>query len=143
LLQRLGYRNVKVTKFSGDADIDARATLIAGGVANIETVVQAKRRKGTIDRPEIQKFRGAISVHEAGLFVTCGTFTPGAVAEASAAGRTPIALVNGAQLVDLLMDHEIGVRATSRKTFIIDSESLMLERLETLMEEVEVPSADS
>jgi len=41
------------------------------------------------------------------------------------------------------MDHEIGVRATSRKTFIIDSESLMLERLETLMEEVEVPSADS
>jgi restriction endonuclease Mrr len=108
LLLKLGGKNVNVTKPSGDGGIDVGATIVAGGVANIETCIQVKRTK-SVGRPIVQSIRGSLSPHEAGLLITSGLFTKEAEEEAKDANKVPIALVDGPALTELLLDNEIGV----------------------------------
>ena len=65
---------------------------------------------------------GSLSAHEQGLIITTSDFSPGAVREAAQPGKTPIALMNGWQLVMLLMEHGIGVRRSTLDLFEIDEE---------------------
>ncbi len=81
LLLKLGYTNVEVTKHSGDGGVDVRALLVASGVANIQTCIQAKRQQ-SVGRPVVQNLRGSLSAHEAGLLVTSGNFSREAIEEA-------------------------------------------------------------
>ena len=46
---------------------------------------------------------------EKGLLITTGTFTSGAKEEASRDGATPVDLVDGERLCDLLKRYELGV----------------------------------
>ena len=60
LLQQLGYKNVAVTKRSGDGGIDGFGDFREGAVS-IKSAFQAKRWTDTaVGRPEIEKLRGAI-----------------------------------------------------------------------------------
>ena len=103
LLIKLGYTDVIVSKASGDGGVDVRATLVGGGVARIRTCIQVKRQQ-SVGAPVVQNIRGALSAHEAGLLVTSGQFTAGAIAEAKDPQKLPIALVNGGQLLELLLE---------------------------------------
>ncbi len=49
---------------------------------------------------------GCLGAHDQGLIITTSDFSPGAVKEAAQADKTPIALMNGEQLVMLLIDEE-------------------------------------
>jgi restriction endonuclease Mrr len=133
LLLKLGYTNVEVTKQSGDGGVDVRATLVAGGVASLRTCIQAKRQQ-SVGRPIVQNLRGSLSTHEAGLLVTSGGFTQGAVEEAKEPTKVPIALIDGRKLTELLLDHEIGVRHERVTLYRLELADLSPDQLETVGE---------
>ncbi len=112
LLTKLGF-DVEVTKFSGDGGIDVRGTLVIGGVIRTKMAVQVKHWQHNVQSPTVQQVRGSLGAHEQGLIVTTSDFSAGARAEAVEIDRTPVALMNGSDLVSLLVEHEIGVQRAS------------------------------
>lgn len=124
LLAEMGFEMVEVTKLNGDGGIDVRGTLVVGDVVRIKMAVQAKRwnPKHRVQSPVIQQVRGSLGAHEQGLIITTSGFTAGAVKEAAQPNKTPIALMNGEQLVLLLMEHGIGVTRSTPDLFEIDDE---------------------
>ena len=97
----------------GDEGIDG---LIKEDKLGLETIyIQAKRWEGVVGRPEIQRFAGALQGQRArkGVFITSSNFTSEARAYAGAI-QTTIVLVDGAQLAELMIDHDVGVTAAKR-----------------------------
>ena len=66
--------------------------------------------------------RGAIKVHEHGIIITPSDFTPKAIEEADEPGKTHISLINGEQLVDLLIQHQVGVIQEQYVVPVLDEE---------------------
>ena len=82
----------------------------------LETIyVQAKRWQVTVGRPDIQRFAGALQGQRArkGVFITSSSFSSEARAYAGAIPTT-IILVDGAQLAELMIDHDVGVNTVKR-----------------------------
>jgi len=127
LLAEMGFEMVEVTKLSGDGGIDVRGTLVVGDVVRIKMAVQVKKwkLKNNIQAPVVQQVRGSLGAHEQGLIITTSDFSPGAVKEAAQADKTPIALMNGEQLVMLLMEHGIGVHRSTPDLFELDEDFSM------------------
>jgi len=134
LLLKLGYTDVVVTKASSDGGVDLRAMLVGGGIARIRICVQVKRQQ-SVGAPIVQNIRGSLSAHEAGLLVTSGQFTPGAIAEANDPQKLPITLVNGGQLLELLLKHEIGVEPVHLTYYRLKLDEISKDRLEAFVEE--------
>ena len=122
LLAEMGFEMVEVTKLNGDGGVDVRGTLVVGDVVRIRMAVQAKRwnPKHRVQSPVVQQVRGSLGAHEQGLIITTSDFTTGAVKEAAQSDKTPIALMNGEQLVLLLMEHGIGVTRSTPDLFELD-----------------------
>jgi len=122
LLAEMGFEML-----SGDGGIDVRGTLVVGDVVRIKMAVQVKKwkLKNNILAPVVQQVRGSLGAHEQGLIITTSDFSPGAVKEAAQSDKTPIALMNGEQLVMLLMEHGIGVHRSTPDLFEIDEEFAM------------------
>ena len=110
LLREMGFVEVSVTPLSGDGGIDARGIMVTEGVVRTRMAVQAKRWKNNVQSPVVQQVRGSLGIHEQGLIITTSDFSKGAYEEANKPNKTPIALMNGKQLVSLLMNHCIGVK---------------------------------
>jgi len=72
--------------------------------------IQAKRWEGTVGRPELQRFAGALQGQRAkkGIFITTSTFTAEAKNYAQSID-TRIILIDGARLVKLMVDYNVGV----------------------------------
>jgi restriction system protein len=113
LLSAIGFEDVSVTKYSGDGGIDVRGTLVVGDVIRINMAVQVKRWKNNVRAPEVQTVRGSLGTHDQGLIITTSGFSSGAYEESNRANAVPVALMNGEQLVSLLVEHNIGVHRTS------------------------------
>ena len=128
VLSELGYADIVVTKQSNDGGVDLRARLIARGVTNIRTAVQAKRT-ASVGRPTVQNLRGSLSAHESGLLVTSGRFTDEAEQEAREPTKVPIALIDGSKLVDLMLELGIGARQQSYAVYTHSPELLTLDSL--------------
>ena len=97
----------------GDEGIDG---VIKEDRLGLETIyVQAKRWQGTVGRPEIQRFAGALQGQRArkGVFITSSSFTTEAKSYASTI-TTTIVLVDGVQLADYMIDHNVGVTLAKR-----------------------------
>lgn len=93
---------------SGDGGIDG---IIKEDKLGLDVIyVQAKRWEGTVGRPEIQKFAGALQGQRAnkGVFITTSSFTRDAV-EYAGVINSKIILVDGEQLAGLMIDHNVGV----------------------------------
>lgn len=118
LLVAIGFENVQVTGRSGDGGIDVRGVLVVGDVIRTRMAVQVKRWKQNIQSPTVQQVRGSLGTHDQGLIITTSDFSSGAKEEAEKADRTPVALMNGEQLVALLVENNIGV--TREQHDIID-----------------------
>ncbi len=112
LLAAIGFEEVEVTSRSNDGGIDVRGTLVVGDVIRTRLAVQVKRWKHNIQSPVIQQVRGSLGSHEQGLVITTSDFSKGAKEEAERANTTPVGLLNGEQLVALLVENEIGVCKT-------------------------------
>lgn len=113
LLTRIGFENVTVTATSGDGGIDVRGTLVVGDVIRTRMAVQVKRWRRNVQAPVVQQVRGSLGAHEQGLIITTSDFSKGARDEAARPDATPVALMNGEQLVTLLIEHDIGIRRAS------------------------------
>jgi restriction system protein len=114
LLVALGFDGVEVTRYVGDKGIDLRGTLVAGGVTDVKTAIQVKRHTtASIGAPTVREVRGGLGPHDRGLIITLSTFSKDARREASEPDRSPISLVDGAALIELLIDNRIGVTSTN------------------------------
>lgn len=93
---------------SGDEGIDG---IISEDRLGLEMVyLQAKRWEGTVGRPEIQKFVGALHGRRAkkGVFITTGSFS--SEAKAYVQNIDPkVALVDGKQMAEFMIDFGLGV----------------------------------
>lgn len=76
--------------------------------------LQAKRWEGTVGRPEIQKFAGALQGQRArkGIFLTTSSFSAEALEYVSRID-SKIILIDGARLARLMFEHGIGVTTVS------------------------------
>ncbi len=117
LLVKMGYGGSrkeagKAIGQSGDEGID--------GVINEDRLgldviyIQAKKWAGTVGRPEIQKFVGALHGKRAkkGVFLTTGTFSSDAKEYVSHIDPK-VVLINGRQLAELMIDFDLGVAAVA------------------------------
>jgi hypothetical protein len=110
LLAAIGFESVAVTRYSGDGGIDVDAVLTVGGVTRVKTAIQVKRWKSNVSGSTVRELRGGLMTDQRGLIITTSGFTKDAVIEAAAAGKTPISLIDGGRLIQLLSERQIGVR---------------------------------
>ncbi|WP_085276131.1 restriction endonuclease [Pseudogulbenkiania subflava] len=93
---------------SGDGGIDG---IINEDKLGLDVIyLQAKRWEGTVGRPEIQKFAGALAGQRAskGIFITSSSFSREAEEFVSLI-QSKIILVDGKRLADLMIEHNVGV----------------------------------
>ena len=113
LLQKMGYgysgRDAgHVVGKVGDEGIDG---IIREDRLGLDVVyLQAKKRDGTVGRPEIQKFVGALHGKRAkkGVFITTGTFSGDAATYVEHI-EPRIVLIDGRRLAELMIDFNLGV----------------------------------
>ena len=93
---------------SGDEGIDG---IIKEDPLGLDIIyLQAKRYEGTVGRPDIQKFAGALQGQRAkkGIFITTSSYSKEARDFASKID-TKIILIDGPMLARLMFDHGVGV----------------------------------
>ena len=113
LLVKMGYGGNrkdagKALGKSGDGGIDG---IINEDRLGLDVIyIQAKRWEGTVGRPEIQKFAGALQGQRArkGVFITTSSFTREAKEYVSMID-VKIILIDGDLLSTLMVDHNVGV----------------------------------
>lgn len=98
---------------SGDEGIDG---IIKEDRLGLDVIyLQAKRWDGTVGRPEIQKFVGALHGKRAkkGVFITTGRFSDDAVKYVESIDPK-VVLIDGKTLADLMIDHDLGTNITAK-----------------------------
>ena len=93
---------------SGDEGIDG---IIKEDRLGLDAVyIQAKRWEGSVGRPELQKFVGALKGQRAdkGIFITTSSFTNNAV-DYVAGLDMRVVLIDGDKLTEFMIDHGVGV----------------------------------
>lgn len=116
LLIRMGYGGSRsdagqAVGKSGDEGIDG---IISEDRLGLDVVyLQAKKWDGTVGRPEIQKFVGALHGKRAkkGVFISTGSFSVDAVAYVEHIDPK-VVLIDGKRLAQLMIDFEVGVATT-------------------------------
>lgn len=110
LLRESGFVEVNVTGRSGDGGIDGTGILRLQGMVSFHVLFQCKRWQNPVGPSVIRDFRGAmVGRADKGLLITTGSFTRDAQKEATRDGATPIDLVDGEQLIELLRQLKLGV----------------------------------
>jgi restriction system protein len=123
LLREAGFAEVQVTGRTGDGGIDGRGILRLNDLVSMSAVFQCKRYRSNVGAPEIREFRGALTGRaDRGILVTTSGFTPAATQEASRDGVTPIDLIDGERLVELLKQFGLGVRVEMVESVSIERE---------------------
>jgi hypothetical protein len=96
-LERTGFAEVRVTRYTQDngIDVNARVPFSQWPIAGLRVQVQAKRWLHTVGRKEVAELRGSLEPFAQGAVVTTSFFSRAALLEASAGGRQPIVLIDG------------------------------------------------
>ena len=98
----------------GDGGIDG---IIKEDKLGLDAIyLQAKRWEGTVGGPVVQGFAGALMGKKArkGILITTSTFSQQARNYAASIDNLKIILIDGEQLAQLMIDHEVGVTEESR-----------------------------
>ena len=119
LLLKMGYGGSRsdagqAVGKSGDEGIDG---IISQDRLGLDVVyLQAKKWDGTVGRPEVQKFVGALHGKRArkGVFITTGTFSADATSYVEHI-EPKVVLIDGGRLAELMVDFDVGV--TAARTF--------------------------
>jgi restriction system protein len=109
LLRKMGYGDFIETSKSNDGGIDGIINEDKLGLEKIYT--QAKRyNENKVREKDIRNFIGAMSGDTSkGVFITTSTFDDSAIKKAREAHHS-IILIDGAKLVDLMHDYNVGVQ---------------------------------
>ncbi len=124
LLLEMGFdeSTLEVTTYQGDGGIDVVGVYRAAGLTEVNVAVQAKRWKGNVQAPTVTQLRGSLQVHQQGIVITTSDFSSGARKEAIALNKTHITLINGEQLIDMLIRHRVGVVERTLTVNALDEE---------------------
>ena len=124
LLEEMDYQDVEVTSRSNDGGVDVIAQ-IELGITSVREVVQAKRHKRTIQRKDLDALRGSLYRFNAvrGTIIATSRFSKGTEEVAFAGGAAPITLIDGDKLIDLLIEHGIGVRKRTLEVLTVDPDA--------------------
>lgn len=121
LLRAMGYGGQfgdgKVTNYSKDGGIDG---VIHEDKLGLDAVcVQAKRWQGNIGRPVVQSFVGSMDMIRAkkGVVITTADFSKDAIDFVDRIEGKRVVLINGKQLCQLMIDHNVGV--AEKGTFVL------------------------
>ena len=114
LLVKMGYGGSKLDAGetvgqSGDEGIDG---IIKEDRLGLDTVyLQAKKWEGTVGRPEIHKFVGALKGKGAnkGIFITTSRFSKEAEDYATRIDSPKVVLIDGMKLVELMIENDVDV----------------------------------
>ena len=125
LLEEMNYQRVEVTTRSGDGGVDVVGE-IELGITWVREVVQVKRHRHPVQRKDLDALRGSLYRFNAvrGTIVTTGRFARGAQEAAFAGGAAPITLIDGDKLIDLFVEHDIGVRKRTIEFLEVAAEAL-------------------
>ena len=107
LLTALGFEGSEVTGKTGDGGVDAIGELNVSNLAKVKVFVQAKRYSvgSRVGSRVVRQLRQAIPFGGQGAFITTADYQANATDVALEAGFPRIGLINGHQLVDLLIEH--------------------------------------
>ena len=107
LLTALGFEGTEVTGKSHDGGVDVTGELNVSNLAKMKVFVQAKRYKlgARIDTNTVKKLRSSIPRDGQGVFITTANYQKKAREVALDPDFPRIGLVNGHQLVDLLVEY--------------------------------------
>lgn len=115
----IGLEAVSVTRYVGDGGIDARGDLLAGHF-RIPIGIQVKRHRHNVQRPDIDRFIGALSGRfSEGMFMTTASYTPNALQKA-ARSIPRVLTLNGEQIVSIMIEHSLGVKPSSLNAHKLD-----------------------
>lgn len=126
LLGLMGYENPVVVGRSGDGGVDVMAD-IEVGVHRLRTAVQVKRQARNVQRSVVSQLRGDMALIENvdhGTVITTAGFSQGAIQAARVPNRTPILLIDGEWLTELLIEHGIGVKVETIQYITFDEQGL-------------------
>jgi len=145
LLLYAGLEAVSVTRYSGDGGIDAQGKLLAGPF-RLSVGVQVKRYRHNVQRPDIERFIGALSGRFAdGLFITTADYTPKALHKA-ATSIPRVLTLNGEHIVSLLLEKRLGVKPSPihPQKFIVDNDYFAhFESMRNLLYHRDISSTDT
>jgi restriction system protein len=128
LLAAYGFVEMKVTSVSHDGGIDGHGFLKVG-LARMNVAFQCKKWQSNIQRPEVDKFRGAIQGEfEQGIFFTTSEFTDGAKAVSLKRGAVPIILLDGESIVELMIEKQFGLRRKPLELYFDEVDRLFAEQ---------------
>jgi restriction system protein len=135
LLAVYGFEDLHVTKVSGDGGIDGFGKLKVG-LAHLNVAFQCKRwTSGSIQRPEIDKFRGASQgEYEQGIFLATTSFSQGAIDASIKRGAIPIVLVDASSIVDLMIGRQFGIQAESLQIPIYALDLVLTDERESILQ---------
>lgn len=124
LLIQMGFdeNTVTVTRRSNDGGIDVMGVYRAAGLTEVNAAVQVKRWQHNVGAPVVTQLRGSLEVNQHGIIITTSDFTAGARREAAAANKTHIGLINGKELIELLIRHRVGVVEKMLQVMSLDEE---------------------
>lgn len=107
LLTALGFEGSERTGKTGDGGVDATGELNISNLAKVKVFVQAKRYKlgSKVSANVVKQLRQAIPFGGQGAFITTADYQCGASDVALEPNFPRIGLINGRQLVDLLVEH--------------------------------------
>jgi restriction system protein len=112
VLHKLGYgtsiKDLRRVGGSGDGGIDGIISLDKLGLQKV--YVQAKRWQGQVGSPQIQTFMGALRLQGAdkGVLIAAGSISEPA-RQAAKQAHGALVLIDGEELADLMIDHQVGV----------------------------------
>lgn len=122
ILRESGFVQVEVTGRVGDGGIDGKGIVRLNGILSFHVAFQCKRYSSSVGAPLIRDFRGALMGRaDKGLFITTGTFTRDAILESTRDGATPIDLIDGEMLADMLKNMNLGISTKLVEEVSVDS----------------------
>jgi len=123
LLIAMGYGGAledagEVVGKSGDGGIDGTIKQDKLGLDMV--YVQAKRWQGTVGSPEVSQFSGSLLKHNAvkGVMITTSQFSKDAREHVKGIAQK-IVLIDGKQLAELMIEHDVGVQPASKKSYTL------------------------
>ena len=108
LFEEMGYSDVEVTQKSYDKGADIVATL-RSRVSTLPIAIQVKRYSKDVGRDVLDRLRGSLHrFHTAqGIIVTTAGFAFSAQEASKEMGALPIRLIDGEELIELLLEHNM------------------------------------
>lgn len=122
LLDRLGYRDLKVSKRLGDGGVVFTGRLVRG-LSDTRVAVCLAGGERPLGEPQVSSLRGTLHHYAAseGVIIALGEVTREAIEESRATNLARITLLDQAHFVGMLLEEGLGVQSHAVSLSFVDS----------------------